>query len=53
MFARELYKAVPGVRKIRGQDGPGRTQEYCGIRRWIHVQRNWLGRHQSHGISAL
>ena len=32
VFARELYKAVPGVRKIRGQGGPGRTQEYCGIR---------------------
>jgi putative DNA primase/helicase len=32
VFARELYKAVPGVRKIRGQGGPRRTQEYCGIR---------------------
>lgn len=32
VFARELYKAAPGVRKMRGQEGDNRTQEYCGIR---------------------
>ena len=32
VFARELYKAVPGVRKTRPQDGSDRTNEFCGIR---------------------
>ena len=32
VFARELYKAAPGVRKMRGQDSHDRKQEYCGIR---------------------
>ncbi len=32
VFARELYKAAPGVRKMRPQDGHARTQEFRGIR---------------------
>jgi len=32
VFARKLYEAAPGVRKLRGQEGLARTQEYCGIR---------------------
>ena len=32
VFARELYKAVPGVRKTRPQDGADRMHEFCGIR---------------------
>ena len=32
VFARKLYETVPSIRKMRGQAGGGRTQEYCGIR---------------------
>jgi putative DNA primase/helicase len=32
VFARELYKAAPGVRKKRGLSSRDRTQEFCGIR---------------------